>query len=231
MARLFSYLTLTLVKALSGLLYRFEVNWINQPSPPNWKDIKLIVFLNHTSLFEPIFVRVAPQSLIWRLSKNLVAPGADITLKRPIVGRFFRWIAPGLVAISRKRDKSWKKFMHSITSESIVTILPEGRMMRKNGLDKHGKPMSVRGGIADILDRLQKGSALFVYSGGLHHIQSPGQRLPKIFKRVKVNLELMNIEKYKDSLKKYASTDKEFRRNVVADLNLKLTSCLPKTKG
>ena len=91
MARLFSYLTLTLVKALSGLLYRFEVNWINQPSPPNWKDIKLIVFLNHTSLFEPIFVRVAPQSLIWRLSKNLVAPGADITLKRPIVGTTHLW--------------------------------------------------------------------------------------------------------------------------------------------
>ena len=231
MARLFSFVLLTGVKALSTILYRFDVNWLNQKSTPKWNDIKLIVFLNHTSLFEPIFVKLAPNSLIRRLSKHLVAPGADITLNRPILGRFFQWIVPGLVAISRKRDNTWKEFMRKITPESVVTILPEGRMMRQDGLDKHGKPMSARGGIADILRQLSDGNALFVYSGGLHHIQTPGQKIPKIFKRIQVNLELISIQKYKSLLEEKTSSYKEFRKNVIDDLNKKLASSLPGSKN
>ena len=38
----------------------------------------------------------------------------------------------------------------------VVVLSPEGRMKRKNGLDKHGRPMTVRGGIGDILDRIDR---------------------------------------------------------------------------
>jgi len=227
MFRLFSFFVLSGVKYLSSVFYRFDVTWLSKQSAVNWKEVKLIVFLNHTSLFEPIFIRVAPNSFIWRLSRNLVVPGADVTLNRPIVGRFFKTIVPGAVSISRKRDSSWNRFMEKITPQSVVAILPEGRMKRKNGLDKHGKPMSVRGGVADILHNMNEGNALFVYSGGLHHIQSPGQILPKIFKQVKVNLELINIEQYKQLIKAKSSTLKEFRRNLVEDLEQKLRSRIP----
>ena len=117
--------------------------------------------------------------------------------------------------------------MEQITPQSVVAILPEGRMKRKNGLDKHGKPMSIRGGIADILHHMTEGNALFVYSGGLHHIQSPGQILPKIFKRVKVNLELINIKQYKQLIEAKSTTLREFRRNLIDDLEQKLRSKIP----
>lgn len=227
MLRLFSFIALSGVKYLASIFYRFDVKWLSEQSKVNWKEIKLIVFLNHTSLFEPIFIRVAPNSFIWRLSRNLIVPGADITLNRPIVGRFFKTIVPGAVSISRKRDSSWSRFMEKITPQSVVAILPEGRMKRKNGLDKHGKPMSIRGGIADIFQYMSEGNALFVYSGGLHHIQTPGQILPKIFKRVKVNLELINIEQYKRLIEAKSSTLREFRRNLIADLEQKLRSKIP----
>lgn len=231
MFRLLSFFVLSGVKYLASIFYRFDVKWLSEQSSKNWKEVKLIVFLNHTSLFEPIFIRVAPNSFIWKLSRNLVVPGADITLKRPIVGRFFKTIVPGAVPISRKRDVSWKLFMEKITPQSVVAILPEGRMKRKNGLDKHGKPMSVQGGIADILHHMSDGKALFVYSGGLHHIQSPGQIFPKIFKRVRVNLELINIEQYKQLIEEKSCTLKEFRRNLVDDLNQKLRSRIPLDSG
>jgi hypothetical protein len=228
MFRLLSFFMFSSVKYLASIFYRFEVKWLSEQSSVNWKDIKLIVFLNHTSLFEPIFIKVAPHSFIWKLSRNLVVPGADITLKRPIVGRFFKSIVPGAVSISRKRDSSWTNFMDKIDPCSVVAILPEGRMKRKDGMDKHGKPMSVRGGIADILHHMQDGKALFVYSGGLHHIQSPGQIFPRIFKRVKVNLELMNIDQYKQMIEEKSATFKEFRKNIVSDLNQKLRSKIPR---
>jgi len=228
MYRMISFFILSCVKYLSSIFYRFDVQWMGSQALVNWKEIKLIIFLNHTSLFEPIFIRVAPNHFIWNLSKNLIAPGADVTLARPITGRFIKYLLPGVIPISRKRDYSWTRFMQKITPQSVVAILPEGRMKRKNGLDKHGKPMSVRGGIADILYHLKEGKALFVYSGGLHHIQSPGQKLPKIFKRVKVNLELMNIDHYKQIIgEKTASLD-EFRKKVVADLNEKLNTKIPR---
>ncbi len=218
MSRLLSFFMFSGVKYLASVFYRFDVKW---------KEVKLIVFLNHTSLYEPIFIKVAPNSFIWKLSRNLVVPGADITFNRPIVGRFLKFILPGAVSISRRRDNSWSNFMDKITPQSVVAILPEGRMKRKNGLDKHGKPMSVRGGIVDILHHMTEGKALFVYSGGLHHIQSPGQIFPKLFKRIKVNLELINIDQYKQMIEDKSTTLREFRRNLISDLNQKLRSKIP----
>ncbi len=215
-----------ITKWLSSFFYRFEVNWFGQPLNPDWKNVRLVVFLNHTSLFEPLFIKVAPVEFIWELSKNLLAPGADITLTRPILGKFFKLLLPGCVAISRKNDETWQTFLNMIKPESITVILPEGRMMRKDGLDKNGQPMTARGGIADILEKIDYGKVLFVYSGGLHHIQSPGDKFPRFFKKIKVNLELVTIEFYKQLLQKTQSQN--FRARVIDDLNLRLKHLIPK---
>jgi len=229
MQQFITFSMISFIKLISRLFYRFDANWLDNSPFKQWNEIKLIIFLNHTSLFEPIFLSQAPSSFIWRLSKHLVVPGADITLNRPIIGRFFKFIAPGMIAITRKRDSSWNRFMEKINEKSVVAILPEGRMKRKGGLDKQGKPMSVRGGIADILASLNEGKALFVYSGGLHHIQSPGQKFPKLFKRVKVNFEVMNIEHYKKLMSEKTASMREFRKNIVRDLNEKLITKIPRS--
>jgi len=226
MSRFFSYFLLSGVKWLSAIFYRYDVQWLSQHQGVDWDKIRLIVFLNHTSLFEPIFIRVAPNRFIWRLSKELVVPGADITMNRPIVGRFFKKLLPGVVAITRKKDFSWSYFLEKISPRSIVAILPEGRMKRENGLDKHGKEMTVRGGIADILHGVDNGEALFVYSGGLHHIQTPGQKMPKLFKRVKVNLEVLDIARYKECFSHQNFS--EFKAKLIDDLNHRLANLIPK---
>ena len=69
-------------------------------------------------------------------------------------------------------------------------------MKRANGLDSRGQPMTVRGGIADLLKAVGKGRMLLAYSEGLHHIQEPGQRWPKLFRTVRLRLEAVEIEEY-----------------------------------
>lgn len=184
-----------------------------------------MVLLNHTSLYEPLFVRLAPYKLIKNISKHLIVPGADITTKRPIVGKLFRSLLPGIIPISRKRDDSWAYFLEQIAPDSFVAILPEGRMKRKDGLDKFGKPMTVRGGVADVLEKLKQGDILFVYSGGLHHVQIPGQKLPRIFRTIKANLELIDINEYKKSIHQLSGDS--FKDKVIADMQWRLNHKLP----
>lgn len=126
----------------------------------------------------------------------MLAPGADVTLMRPIVGKFFALVFPGMIPITRKRDDSWDNFLNLIKEDTFVAIAPEGRMKRASGLDKEGKPMSVMGGISDILKVMKKGNMILAYSGGLHHVQVPGESLPKIFKTIKMNYELERIEDF-----------------------------------
>jgi len=115
---------------------------------------------------------------------------------------FFRfdisWIGESL-------DRSWDSirlvaFLNHIHSDSMVIIMPEGRMMRRGGLDKNGKPMTVRGGIADLIQKIPRGRILMAYSGGLHHVQVPGQWIPRLFKTVQMRLESIDIQQYRDSL-------------------------------
>ena len=90
-------------------------------------------------------------------------------------------------------------------------------MKRPNGLDKHGNPMTVRGGIADILQALGKGSMLVAYSGGLHHVQMPGQVVPRLFRTLRMSLEELDIADYIEAL---GGTDdpQEFKLRVKRDL-------------
>jgi len=226
MVRLIRFLLLCLIKLICWPLYHFDYRWLSPHSFKDIPDVRLLVFLNHTSLWEPIFVGGVPFHVLWRLSGDLLAPGADITLnERAIVGRIYHSLFPGLIPISRNRDDSWSQFMDKVDEDTLVAILPEGRMKRRTGLDKHGNPMTVRGGVADILQKKQSGTIMFVYSGGLHHIQAPGDKLPGVFKRIKANLEIVSIEDYKRSVESLEG--KDFRDRVVKDMQNRLETLVP----
>ncbi|MFQ3288098.1 MAG: 1-acyl-sn-glycerol-3-phosphate acyltransferase [Alteromonadaceae bacterium] len=206
------------------LFYRFEQQWISPEDKQQWDKVNFIIFLNHTSLFEPLFLRLAPFSFLWRIASDLLVPGADITMARPIIGKIYRILIPGCIPITRKKDDSWDHFLSHVDNEKVNAILPEGRMKRRGGLDKTGQPMSIRGGVVDILQRLDKGEILFVYSGGLHHIQAPGDKFPRLFKTIKVNLELIDLPTYKQQ---FSSDNVEFRQQVLTDISQRLSTRIP----
>ncbi len=217
-----------MVKILSRIFYRFETTWLSGDEK-DLKNVKLLLFLNHTSLFEPLFLGVIPYNYIWRLAKFSVVPGADITLNRPIVGRAYKILFPQIATITRKRDDTWFDFLHSIHPESIIVMAPEGRMMRRSGLDKDGNPMKVRGGVSDILEKLDGGKILIAYSGGLHHVQAPGEKTIHIFRKLRVNLEILDINLYKAEMKK--SEGKDFKHKVMNDLNNRKDKHIPQHKS
>ena len=207
---------LTMLKYLSKVFYRHDFGFIEPVPRQPWKDIRLVVFLNHTSLFEPVFLGAVPASFIWRLAAHGVVPAADKTTDRPLVGIVFRFVAHHVIAITRERDDTWFQVLRKIDPDSMVVIAPEGRMKRENGLDLHGRPMSVRGGIADILQAVKEGRMLIAYSGGLHHVQIPG-KFPRIFKTVRLRVENVDIAEYIAEVTRRGEA--EFKKNVMKDLD------------
>lgn len=204
------------IKYVSRLFFRFDFGWIGQPAGDPWRDIRLVAFLNHTSLFEPIFLGVVPIRFIWRVAAHGVVPAADKTTSRPFVGLLFKFVAHHVVPITRQRDETWSEVLRRIDPDSMVLIAPEGRMKRETGLDAHGQPMTVRGGIADILESLGSGRMLIAYSGGLHHVQIPG-RLPRPFKTARLRAEVLEVADYNAAMLR-AGGPESFKRNVRADL-------------
>jgi len=224
--RLANFIALASIKLFFNTFYSVRNKWVHLHDEDPWKDMRLLVLLNHTSLFEPLLLGAAPWRLIWRIAGRIIAPGADVTMERPIAGRLLKYIAPRMVPISRERDETWDRFLDAITPESVIIIAPEGRMRRANGLDKDGNPMSVRGGVADILEMLGSGKMVIVYSGGLHHVQVPGQGLPKLFKHINVQCERLDIAQYVASMKQMP--DLTLRKAVVCDLEERMARHVPK---
>lgn len=208
---------LVTLKYLSRIFYRFDFAWVGDVPPDPWRHLRLVAFLNHTSLFEPVFLGGVPNHFIWRLAAHGVVPAADKTTGRPLVGLIFRFVAHRVVAITRERDHTWFEVMNSIDPNSMVIIAPEGRMKRANGLDLQGNPMTVRGGIADIMASMKHGRMLLAYSGGLHHVQVPG-RIPNVFTTVRMRLEAIEMSEYMDEMTKRGGPD-EFKKNVRLDLD------------
>ena len=213
------FLLLHLLRAVGRLLYRFELGWIGSRRPDGWRDLRVISILNHTSLYEVLLAGYADNHLLWRFAQHAVLPVAEKTLKRRI-GVFFRFLVANVIEVTRQRDHTWARVLEEIDSDSIVIILPEGRMKRRNGLDSHGRPMTVRGGIADILEVLPSGKVLMIYSAGLHHIQVPGEGLPKLFKTIRVNMEVLDVVEYKQEMaaRIAAGEAADLRSAVIADL-------------
>ena len=204
------------LKFLSKIFYRHDFAWIGETPEKPWANIRLVAFLNHTSLFEPLFLGVVPNSFIWRLAAHGVVPAADKTTDRPLVGLIFRFVAHHVIAITRQRDDTWFQVLSKIDPDSMVVLAPEGRMKRETGLDLHGNPMTVRGGIADILHAVKEGRMLIAYSGGLHHVQIPG-KVPRIFKTVRLRAENVDIAAYIAELMSRGGSE-QFKRNVIKDL-------------
>lgn len=209
--------SLMTIKYLSKLFYRHDFAWVGKIPAQPWRNIRLVAFLNHTSLFEPVFVGGVPNSFLWRLAAHGVVPAADKTTGRPLVGLVFKLVAHHVISITRERDDTWFEVLRSIDPSSMVIIAPEGRMKRENGLDLKGNPMTVRGGIADILLAIKEGPMLLAYSGGLHHVQAPG-RAPRLFKTVRMRLEIVDIASYIAEMTASGGPD-AFKKNVMRDLD------------
>lgn len=223
---IFTFVLLVVIKTLARVFFRLENEWIT-PEPENYaKGTKMIAILNHTSLYEPLIAGYAPYNLLWKFARHGVLPVAEKTMKRPI-GIFFRLLVRHPIVVTRQRDKTWYKVLSKADSKAITIILPEGRMKRANGLDSEGREMTVRGGIADIIEALPEGRILVVYSGGLHHVQVPGELLPTPFKTIHCRMEMIDIPTFKDSLLREFS-DLPFRKAVVADLTRRRDEYCPK---
>lgn len=218
MRKLLVFGFLSTLRRIARIFYRREVGWIGDPPPDRWERLRVVCLLHHTSLFEWLYIAVVPSRFVWRIACHGVAPAAEKTLRRPLVGLFFKCLAAHVVSISRERDHTWRDVLGRIDPDSMVVILPEGRMMRRNGLDGDGRPMTVRGGIADILEAIPEGRMLLAYCGGLHHVQAPGERLPRLFRTLRMNLELIDIATYRDEMRRGGASDAAFKRAVVTDL-------------
>ena len=227
MRNAFIFLLLSSIKLASRCFYRVRMDWVRGEPEEPWENIRIVAILNHTSLFEPIFAGAAPFRLLRGIAKHGVVPVADKTANRPWVGRFFRIVANQVVPITRERDDTWANVMERIEDpEAMLVILPEGRMKRPTGLDLHGEEMTIRGGIADILLAIPEGRLLLAYSGGLHHIHAPGDRLPRLFKTVRLRLELLEIADYRERM--LARVGREgFKAAVIRDLTDRRDRCCP----
>lgn len=224
MRRVIAFLILFSVWAVSRIFFRGNYQWIG-PSPKNpWDHTRLIVFLNHTSLYEPLFMGTFPPAFLWHIAGHVNVPGADITLSRPIVGTFWKLMVPRISPVSRKKDETWINYLNTIREDDLITIAPEGRMKRPTGLDKSGKPMTVKGGVADIIDTLGHGGMVICLSGGLHHVQSPGQIFPRIFKRISMNLVYVEISEY---LASFPENHRERKIAIIKDLQQRLDQNCP----
>ena len=211
------YTLLLCVKLFSATFYRFKINWIGAVPADPWKDLRLVLVLNHTSLFEPLFAGFLPNGFLRNIAHNGLVPVADKTFKRPIVGRFYRVVAGNVVPVTRLRDDSWAHFLDTVQPNSLVVLAPEGRMKRADGMDLEGMPMTIRGGVADLLLAIPRGRMLMAYSGGLHHVQVPNQMIPKLFKTLRMNIESWDIALYRDMILCRCGLA-GFKKGVIRDL-------------
>lgn len=227
MRHLLAFGVLSLVKVFSHLFYRRVFTWVGSHPENPWDEARIFVLLNHTSLYEPLFLQGLSFRFLWKLTSRLSVPGADSTLNRPIVGFFWKLMMPNISAVSRKSDRTWTSYLESIKKDSIVMIAPEGRMKRPNGLDKFGKPMTVKPGIADVILAVPEGGMILCLSGGLHHIQKPGDFLPRIFKTIRMNLIYLDLPEYR---KKFSGTPLEVKHQITKDLQRYLESSCPQNE-
>lgn len=213
-----SYPLLLVIHGLARLFFDFDVRWIGEEPEDAWSDARLVVVLHHTSLFEPLFTGITPPRFLWRLSRRGIVPMAQKTWQRPLTGRALRALVRHPVSVTRERDHTWERFLRKARDpEGLVVIFPEGRMMRPSGTDAAGGPMTVRGGVADLLRQIPDGRMLLAYSGGLHHVQAPGESLPRLFRTLSMSLETEEIAAFRERILE-AHGEEGFKGAVIREL-------------
>jgi 1-acyl-sn-glycerol-3-phosphate acyltransferase len=227
MRRFFAFFVLASIKTLVRIFYTSEFTWNPKREEIDFDQVRLMVLLNHTSLYEPLFLSELPYAFLWRIADKIYLPIADVTLKRPVVGFFFKLMLPRVFPITRKSDDSWQNYLSSIRVDDLIIIAAEGRMKRPNGLDKNGKKMSIRAGVADIIDRLGPGTILICHSGGLHHIQKPGQLVPRVFQPIRMHVTALDCVQYK---KRFSEQARERKIQIVADFQSRLETETPQLR-
>ncbi len=210
------FLLLLMINLISRVFFRLRRDWVGDVPKRPFSGLRVVCILNHTSLYEPLLAGFAPVGLLWQFARHGVLPVAEKTMRRTI-GLFFRFIVRHVVVVTRQRDHTWERLLNKVDDRALVAILPEGRMKRRTGLDSHGRPMTVRGGIADILRAIPDGRMLIVYSGGLHHIQAPGDRLPRLLKTIRVRLEVLDIASYRHRLEEEMGPE-NLKAAIIRDL-------------
>lgn len=226
------YWFLLLLKRFGRLFYSYDGQWVGQMGNDPWRDeFRLVAILNHTSLFEFLFAGIVPDRFLRHMACHGVVPIAAKTLDRPLIGFFWRLVAGNVVSVSRERDETWKEVIDSVDPRSMVIILPEGRMKRKNGLDSRGKPLVVRTGIADLIETIPEGKLLLAYSQGLHHIQIPDHdRFPRLFRPVRMRFEILDIADYRREIQNQANGS-SFRARVTCDLTARRNAYCTSDRG
>lgn len=220
-------LLLVLLKAVSRLFFRFNVEWVGKVPEDPWKDLRIIAVLHHTSLYEPVFAAILPNHMLWRIARDAVVPIASKTMDRKGAGWMFRFVGRRVIPVSRKRDLTWENVLRYCCGPKALTIIfPEGRMMRRTGLDVDGRPLTVKAGVADLIGGIDSGRMLLAYSGGLHHVAAPGDRFPRLFREISLRLEVLDIPEYRESLGGTQDMDR-FRNRVVEDLTQRRNRHVP----
>ncbi len=214
-----SYSALLAVKYASRGLYDIRQEWVGDAPADPWKGVRLIAVLHHTSLAEGVYLAVVPNWVLKKMAEHAVLPVAQETMDRALEGRIFKLMIPNAVPITRRRDQSWSRVLSEIDDpDSMVALFPEGRMMRPDGRDKKGAPMTVKPGIAEVLRSIRTGRMILAYSGGLHHVFRPGASRPKLFKSLHLRLESIDIPSY---IEEHMRSPLSFAESVVRDLTLR----------
>jgi hypothetical protein len=65
---------------------------------------------------------------------------------------------------------------------------------------------------------------LVCYSGGLHHVQAPGERWPRLFKTIRIRYEMIDIAAYK---KEMAARPEPLKMAVAKDLEARMQKHCP----
>ena len=71
------------IKAISALFYRYDIRWIGELPPDPWTDLRLVVLLNHTSLYEPLFAGFLPPRFL--KTRHVGVPKDDIFTVQNVV--------------------------------------------------------------------------------------------------------------------------------------------------
>ena len=123
--RILAFFILASIKTVGRLLFSFNVEHQGEQRVA-WSEVRLIAWLNHTSLYDVFLISVIPYRTLWRASKDCLTPIAEKTYRRPVVGFIFRNLTMSKSSVSQKRDDTWSQFLGSITHASMVALFPEG---------------------------------------------------------------------------------------------------------